>query len=384
MGLLRKEKPGQMPLRLYKLVVLAAGMALCASGQLWGREGKVIHIPMRSKLTPVQRLNRDGVAAVKKHEYEKAERLFYKAYLYDPADPFTLNNLGYAAELQGQLDRARKFYDLAAEQGSDANIDLSNAKQLQGKPMKAALVDLKDTTMRVNRMNVNAMRMLSQDRGFEAIALLKQTLALDPQNPFTLNNLGVASEATGDLEGALRFYTSAADARSKEPTVVTVDRSWRGKSVSSMAAASAKRVRKQLDKTEPSEARAVMLTLQGVHAVNQNNWDTAREDFLRAYSLDPTSAFTLNNRGYVAEHDGDLETAQFFYAKARKADDANAPVGLATEMTAQGKPLAVVAGGSNEKVDNALETFSRERRGEKGPIELTPRNNPNGDTGKPQ
>jgi hypothetical protein len=31
------------------------------------------------------------------------------------------------------------------------------------------------------------------------------------------------------------------------------------------------------------------------------------------------SAFSLNNRGYVAEMDGDLETAQFFYGKARKA-----------------------------------------------------------------
>ena len=51
----------------------------------------------------MQRLNREGVEAVKRHDYEKAEALFLKAYLYDPADPFTLNNLGYISELQGQL-----------------------------------------------------------------------------------------------------------------------------------------------------------------------------------------------------------------------------------------------------------------------------------------
>src|ERR1700744_3946083 len=83
-----------------------------------------ISIPRRSELTPVQRLNRDGVEEVRKQHYEKAEQLFYKAYLYDPSDPFTLNNLGYIAEQQGQLDRAHKFYALAAEQGCSAPIDL--------------------------------------------------------------------------------------------------------------------------------------------------------------------------------------------------------------------------------------------------------------------
>jgi len=58
-----------------------------------------ISMPKRSKPTPVQALNRDGVKAVEKRDYAKAKKLFYKAYLLDPDDPFTLNNLGYIAEL---------------------------------------------------------------------------------------------------------------------------------------------------------------------------------------------------------------------------------------------------------------------------------------------
>jgi Flp pilus assembly protein TadD len=366
-------------------LIALAGTVAIGSSFASAKEGKVINIPLRSKLTPVQRLNREGVEAVKKLQYEKAEQLFYKAYLYDPADPFTLNNLGYVAEIQGQLDRAHKFYQLAAEQGSDANIDVSNAKDLKGKPMKSALVDLNDATMRMNRMNLNAMRLLAQDRGFEAIAMLKQTLALDPQNPFTLNNLGVASEATGDLDGAYRYYYAAANTQSNEPAIVTLDRSWRGKSVSSMADASARRVRKAIDKSEPAGSQAVRLTVHGVYAANQNDWNTARQDFLHAYTLDPNSAFTLNNRAYVAEHDGDLETAQYFYEKARRASDAGARVGIATRIQAQGQPLVIVAEGSNEKVDTALDEYSRQRRNQKGPIELTPRgNNPAEDNNKPQ
>ena len=52
-----------------------------------------IPLPKKSKYTPVQQFNRDGVAALKKHDISKAKRLFYKAYLIDPNDPFTLNNL---------------------------------------------------------------------------------------------------------------------------------------------------------------------------------------------------------------------------------------------------------------------------------------------------
>ena len=64
-----------------------------------------ISIPKRGKLTPVQQLNRDGVEAVNKNQVEKAESLFYKAYLFDPDDPFTLNNLGYISELKGEVER---------------------------------------------------------------------------------------------------------------------------------------------------------------------------------------------------------------------------------------------------------------------------------------
>src|SRR5579859_8044022 len=117
-------------------IALAAGSGFSL---LWAAEGRVIKIPMRSELTPVQRLNRDGVKAIEKHDYKNAEALFYKAYLYDPADPFTLNNLGYVSELEGDLERAQKFYGLSAEQASNASIDRSSAKRLEGKPMREAV-----------------------------------------------------------------------------------------------------------------------------------------------------------------------------------------------------------------------------------------------------
>jgi tetratricopeptide (TPR) repeat protein len=140
-----------------------------------------------------------------------------------------------------------------------------------------------------------------------------------------------------------------------------------------MAAASATRLEKRMREADPDYARALMLSRRGVFAENQNDWAAAKDYFLRAYSADPSNAFSLNNRGYVAEREGDLETAKFFYEKARRAQDANAPVGMATDSAAQGKPLFSVALGSDHKVDSALGVYSIERHRQTGPIELTPR-----------
>ena len=353
-------------------LTIAALVGLGAHGA-WARGTLTITIPRHSNLTFVQRLNREGVLAVQKHDYAKAANLFYKAYLFDPSDPFTLNNLGYISELEGQLDRANKFYKLAAEQGSNANIDVSSVKELKGQPMQAAFSGLQDAPMRVNRLNLEAVNLLSEGRNSEATGLLQQALSLDPRDPFTLNNLGAADEAAGDVGGAMKYYTAAAGARSSDVVAVTQNRSWQGKPVSDMAAANVMRLEGQSQENGPSEMQVFLLSEQGVFAANENDWSTAKRDFMQAYALDPASAFTLNNRGYVAEHDGDLESAQFFYQKAGQAYGAGLPVGLATSPSAKGQALFRVATQSREQVDGALDVYSRERRGQPGSVELTPR-----------
>jgi Flp pilus assembly protein TadD len=359
-----------------KLLTFTAALTVFASfgpDASWAKDKILVTIPKRSELTPVQRLNRAGVDATRKHEYNKAATLFYKAYLYDPSDPFTLNNIGYISEVQGELERARKFYALASEQGSDARIDRSSAKQLEGKPMKFAFTSLQDIPMRVNRMNVDAIVLLSENRAFEAVATLERAMTLDPLNPFTRNNLGVAYEAVGDYDNAMKNYIAVADLHSAEPVVVTIDHTWRGRPISSMAAQSAKQLQDRMAKMEPSQANAEMFAVRGVAAENQNDWSLAREAFIHAYTLDPANAFSLNNRGYVAERDGDPETAKFFYDKARNANDSNARVGLATQLSAEGKKLMTVAVDSTQQVAVELNKYREDRHRQTGPIELTPR-----------
>jgi Flp pilus assembly protein TadD len=355
-------------------------MALAASATFGarfaqGEERKVsISIPKRSRLTPVQRLNREGVEALQKRKYQKAEQLFYKAYLYDPADAFTLNNLGYISELRGDIDRAQRFYQLAADQSSEAVADLASSRQARGKPMKDALA-LTNAPLEINHANVEAVRLLSQGRSAEADLLLQQALEKDSHNVFTLNNMGVAKEMEGEEEQALKYYDEASSGQSGAAAVVTTNPVWRGRPVNQMAQQNAKALRDYLSREKDLPEQVAELNLRGVSAVNRNDLRTADADFRKAYTLDPNNAFTLNNIGYVAELEGDQETAEFFYDHARQSQGANSTVGVATRKTAEGRKLFTVAEDSNSHVQGKVsqERQSLQRQG--GPVVLRHRDN---------
>ncbi len=333
-----------------------------------------ITIPKRSHLTPVQRLNREGVEAVRKHNYKKAEQLFYKAYLFDPDDPFTLNNLGYVSELQGQIDRAQRFYELAAQQSSDAIVDQASVRRVIGRPMKEAMA-ITDQPLQINHDNVEAVRLLSQGRAPEADLLLQDALKADPRNVFTLNNMGVTKEMEGEDQEALKYYDEAAGANSDAAAVVTVNRVWRGRPVSQMAAESAKDLRARLARANDVAEQVAELNLRGVSAVNRNDLRTADDDFRKAYALDPNSAFTLNNIGYVAELEGDRETAQFFYDRAQQAAGSHATVAVATRRSAEGMKLGSVAADSNSKVEAKVDRERELLRLQHEPVVLRRRDN---------
>ncbi|MGC2183746.1 MAG: tetratricopeptide repeat protein [Terriglobales bacterium] len=329
-----------------------------------------ITLPKRSKLTPVQRLNREGVEAIRKNNLEKAKSLFYRAYLFDPDDPFTLNNMGYVSELEGRADQARRFYTQAAQMGTDAVVDKASSPHMEGESFLNALSNAHDLPMEVNRSNVAAVRLLSEGRAPEAELVLRHALSLDQKNPFTLNNLGVAKEAEGNFEEALKYYTAAADLHSDEKVIVSQSGTWRGKPISELAAGTAKRLSQRMQTEGGPEERAGLLNLHAVAALNRNDRQAAGKAFLQAYQLDPNSAFTLNNLGYLAEMDGDLETAQVFYEKARLAQNAKARVGLATRQSAEGLKLFEVADDSDQSVGVKIGELSEARRRQTGPIEL--------------
>ena len=345
------------PIILTILLALSCSLVVSSAAQ-----DLRIPLPKKSKYTPVQKLNRDGVDALKKHRIDHAKKYFYKAYLIDPNDPFTLNNLGYVAELEGEIERAQRFYDLAQANTSEALVDKSTEPPTQGRKVSEIAGRTEEGPMKVNELNREAIRLLSKDRAPEADMVLQQALKLDPKNPFTLNNLGFAREKEGELEQAAQFYSQSAMTGARDEVVVALDNDWRGKPISDIAARNVDKVRREMEKSEDIDTRVARLNLRGVSAMNRNERKAARDYFEQAYKLDPSNSFTINNMGYLAELEGDRETAQLFYERAQKANHASAKVLVATRPEAEGHSLAAVAEQSDTLVDARVQADAAVRR----------------------
>jgi len=359
----------------YVLAPSLLAMSLFCGGVCASAQQVRIPLPKKSKFTPVQQLNRDGVAALKKHDIGKAKRLFYKAYLIDPNDPFTLNNLGYVSELEGSLDRAQRYYDQARANTSEAVIDRSTADEVQGKTVASVAGHTAEGPLKVNELNSEALGLLNRDRAPEADVVLQAALKIDPKNPFTLNNMGFAKEKEGEIESAIKFYDSSAATGSRDPIVIAFNKSWRGKPISEVAAQNAEKSRKELSKAQDMQARVARLNLRGVSAMNRNDRKTARQNFEQAYKLDPNNSFAINNMGYLAELDGDTETAQSFYEQAQRAERARQKVMVSTRPEVEGQTVGHVAEQSTTLVESSFAARAEARRRSGAPPALKTRDN---------
>jgi len=162
-------------LQLLLLTILSGAATSLSAGDLR------ITLPKQSRLSPVQVLNRDGVKAVKRGRVDKAKQLFVRAYLLDPDDPFTLNNLGYISELEGDADHALKYYDLAAHASTEALIDEASKPGLKGQPVNEAFPASQAPAFMSNKANVRAIVLLEKGRVFEAESILKAAVQADPR-----------------------------------------------------------------------------------------------------------------------------------------------------------------------------------------------------------
>lgn len=335
-----------------------------------------IVIPKHTEATPVQKLNREGVREIKKRHLDRAEKLFYRAYLLDPDDPYTLNNLGYISELKGEVQRAERYYQLAAkENNSESVISQASEPKAEGQKLSAITGSYGNLQLRVNRGNVLAMSLLQQGRNQEAEDILRDTLKLDPANPFTLNNLGFAMEGQGDLQSALSYYNEASVKHSSEQIVVALDPHWRGKSISDIAFQNEESVRRLLATEKSDQEQAARLNVEGVSALNHNEPKRAIDYFQRAYKLDPQSAFSLNNMGYVSELYGDQETADDFYQQASRGDQAGTPVNIASRHEMVGDAAGQVASANAQGSEASLRAGAEIKRQRHEPIVLRRRNN---------
>jgi Flp pilus assembly protein TadD len=90
----------------------------------------------------VAELNLRGVSAVNRNDLRAADIAFRKAYRLDPGNAFTLNNIGYVSELEGDRETAEFFYQQARQAGgANATVGVATSRTAEGRRLFAVSED---------------------------------------------------------------------------------------------------------------------------------------------------------------------------------------------------------------------------------------------------
>src|SRR5581483_2419257 len=131
----------------------------------------------------VAELNLRGVSAVNRNDLRTADANFRKAYALDPNNAFTLNNIGYVSELEGDQETAQFFYDHARQSmGASAVVGVASRRTAEGKKLFAVA---EDNSSRVDT-RVSQQRQALQ-RQNEPVALRRRdnSIVEEPSQPAT-------------------------------------------------------------------------------------------------------------------------------------------------------------------------------------------------------
>jgi tetratricopeptide (TPR) repeat protein len=169
------------------------------------------------------RVNRGNIQAMvllRQGRNQEAEDVLRETLKLDVHNPFTLNNLGFAMEGQGNLEEALRYYNDASMTHSQEPVVVALDEHWRGKPIsdiafrneeavRARLASEQSNQDRAARLNVEGVSALNHNEPDKALDYFRQAYKFDPQSSFSLNNMGYVSEVFGDQETANQFYNAA-------------------------------------------------------------------------------------------------------------------------------------------------------------------------------
>jgi hypothetical protein len=143
--------------------------------------------------------------------------------------------MGFVMESEGDLQSALKYYSAAASLRSNDVILVSPNVKWRGKPISEVASDNakavsrtiakgEDLQAQVARLNLRGVAALNHNDPQAAKGFFQQAYKLDPNNAFSLNNMGYVSELEGDRETAETYYADARAAADRNSVVTYASR----------------------------------------------------------------------------------------------------------------------------------------------------------------
>ena len=177
----------------------------------------------------VNELNSEALGLLNRDRAPEADVVLQAALKIDPKNPFTLNNMGFAKEKEGELESAIRYYDSSAATGSREPIVIAFNKSWRGKPIsevaqqnadksRKELSKNQDMQARVARLNLRGVSAMNRNDRKAARDSFEQAYKMDPKNSFALNNMGYLAELKATRKPRNRFMSrrSAQNARGRK------------------------------------------------------------------------------------------------------------------------------------------------------------------------
>ena len=169
----------------------------------------------------INHANVEAVRLLSQGRAPEADLALQQALKSDPRNIYTLNNMGVAKEMEGENQEALKYYDeaaIAAQPNATAVVTtnsswrgrpVSQMAEENAKLLRQHLGRAQDAREQVAELNLRGVSAVNRNDLRTADADFRKAYALDPNNAFTLNNIGYVYELEGDQETAQFYYEHA-------------------------------------------------------------------------------------------------------------------------------------------------------------------------------
>ena len=241
---------------------------------------------------------------------EKAEESFREAIRVEPGHIRSYNYLANLYLVKGDVPSATEHYEnvLRMEPGNEEailNIYFLNRKEFERVQLEKGLVS--QEAMALNDQGIATGRSGDIDK---AILLFKRAVDLAPDYPGSYHNLGIAYLKKGEHRLSDEYFkkTIHAYSRSEEEREARAEES-KGSDLSENVVSSS-------DSIDEPRQRALSLNEEGIRLGRQGNIGAAIDLFLEAIAISPKYPESYNNLGCAYFREGDHDSARRFFEKA--------------------------------------------------------------------
>lgn len=220
---LMSSKRRFMALSFVLIIIISASMLTLKRNYIWQSEISLWEDAVKKAPSHVKSINALGLAYTQKGENDKAQTIFQQGLKVDPFN-YNINiNMGRIFQDKGNLDKAEKFFKLAALISKDylAYINLGSIyferdQYYQGIQQLKEALKLKPDSDLAHFYLGNAYNELEKYQ--KAILHFEKSIELNPGYADAYNNLGYTYWHLGEYDQAYDWFVKAMNKQSELPT----------------------------------------------------------------------------------------------------------------------------------------------------------------------